>query len=402
MLEQRGLMGDNAAMEASVPAPPWERLSDTQLTIVATLLRRGRMARADLMEAVGVSAGSITRLTSPLLEAGILTSHSEQVAATGRPQSLLEVRAESESLLGATLSPHSLTVCLTDLRLRARASMQVPLEEHSPQAVVSTLRQAIGEVIAGAQGLAAPVRIGMTLGGTARDRRTVDQASFFGWSEVPLAQMVQGEIGLPCTVGNDVAALAEAEAWFGAGREHERLDVITVGSGIGFALVVGGQVVTSPSAELGLMGSLPVPDGSRPPVASPAMECLSSAALESAWLRRTGQRATALDIAGRAHQGQAEAVEVCSSYARRLGRFIAMAAAFTLPQTVVVMGERADVAALLEDQVMVGIAAVRRPGAEPIELQVRDHRRTDWARGAACLALRERLGITAPQAARAA
>ena len=231
----------------------------------------------------------------------------------------------------------------------------------------------------------------MALGGASTDGRVVDEASFFGWSRVPLARLVTERTGLTCRVGNDLAALTLQEAWFGAGRDHARFDLVTVGAGVGFGLVVDGAVVTDSSAALGLMGNIPVPDGSRPPVAARATDCLTNAAIERSWTRRTGRAESAVDVVARAERGEADAVDLLSSYARRLGRFIGMAAAFTLPEVVVVMGERADVAALFEDQVKVGVASVRRPGAEPVEIEVREHRRTHWARGAATLALRHRV-----------
>ena len=43
---------------------------------------------------------------------------------------------------------------------------------------------------------------------------------------------------------------------------------------------------------------------------------------------------------------------------------------------------------------MVGIAAVRRASAQPLDIVVREHDRTQWARGAAVLALRSRIAGT--------
>ena len=68
-----------------------------------------------------------------------------------------------------------------------------------------------------------------------------------------------------------------------------------------------------------------------------------------------------------------------------------MSAAFTLPQVIVVAGERASIASLFEEQVMTGIAQLRHAAAAPIPVIVREHNRSDWARGAAALAVRARV-----------
>ena len=44
-------------------------------------------------------------------------------------------------------------------------------------------------------------------------------------------------------VTNDVTALAREQLWFGAGRTHTTFGVITVGAGLGFAVVREGQVL---------------------------------------------------------------------------------------------------------------------------------------------------------------
>ena len=370
---------------------PWTALSDTQREIVLALLRHGRLLRPDLMRLVGISPGSVTRLTTPLVDAGLLTVHTQQVADTGRPQSPLEVRADAESVVGVGLSTNLLTAVLTDLRLGVLATVRRPLPGHAPAEIIGELAAALAELSAAAPDAPPPSCLGVSLGGTARDGRTVDEAVFYGWHRVPLAESIKARLGVPTIIGNDLTALTLREAWFGVGRERSRFSVLTVGAGVGYGLVVDGKVVTDPDAELGLMGMVPVPDGGRPALVSPAMECLTNEALERAWTNRNHDWLAAADIVTLAASGDAEAVDLCASFARRLGRLLGMAAAFALPETVVVAGERAAIAALFEDEVQQGIAAVRRASAAPLDVVVREHDRADWARGAATLALRARV-----------
>ncbi|WP_236755772.1 ROK family transcriptional regulator [Actinomyces radicidentis] len=369
------------------PASPWTDLTGTQREIVLALLRSGRLPRTRLMEIVGISPGSVTRLTAPLIEAGLLTTSTERVAGTGRPQSPLELRADAEHVLGLALSNRAVTAVLTDLRASVVASGRVELAEHSPAAVLD----AVAEAAALVTGARRPACTGLALGGSTTDGRVVDDAGFYGWHGVPLAALVEERLGVPAVVGNDLVALTGLEAWFGAGAESDRFALLTTGAGIGYGLVIDSEVVTSADAQLGLISNVPVPDGARPPHAAPAMECLTSAALERAWKAEVRERASAHRVVELAEGGDAVAVAVCASFARRLGRLIGMVAALTLTEEVVVAGERADLAALLEDQVMVGVSAVRRPSARQLRVTVREHDRVEWARGAAVLALRERV-----------
>ncbi|AMD88340.1 transcriptional repressor [Actinomyces radicidentis] len=297
------------------------------------------------------------------------------------------MRADAEHVLGLALSNRAVTAVLTDLRASVVASGRVELAEHSPAAVLD----AVAEAAALVTGARRPACTGLALGGSTTDGRVVDDAGFYGWHGVPLAALVEERLGVPAVVGNDLVALTGLEAWFGAGAESDRFALLTTGAGIGYGLVIDSEVVTSADAQLGLISNVPVPDGARPPHAAPAMECLTSAALERAWKAEVRERASAHRVVELAEGGDAVAVAVCASFARRLGRLIGMVAALTLTEEVVVAGERADLAALLEDQVMVGVSAVRRPSARQLRVTVREHDRVEWARGAAVLALRERV-----------
>ncbi|RAX22400.1 MULTISPECIES: ROK family transcriptional regulator [unclassified Actinomyces] len=380
--------------DSSAPAGPtslWTALSDTQREIVLALLRYGRLLRPEIMRIVDISPGSVTRLTTPLVEAGLLTTHTLQVADTGRPQSPLEVRADAESVVGVGLSTNLLTAVLTDLRLGVLATVRRPLTGHSPAEIVTELAAALTDLAGGAADAPPPSCLGISLGGTARDGRTVDEAVFYGWHRVPLADFVEARLGVPTIIGNDLTALTLREAWFGVGREHGRFSLLTVGAGVGHGLVVDGQVVTNADAEMGLLGTVPVPDGARPASAAAAMDCLTNEAIERTWVQRGHDWLAAADVVELATAGDGEAVSLCASYARRLGRLLGMAAAFTLPEVVVVAGERAAIATLFEDEVQQGIAAVRRASATPLDVVVREHDRAEWATGAAALALRARV-----------
>lgn len=73
-------------------------------------------------------------------------------------------------------------------------------------------------------------------------------------ADLPIRDLVSARVGLPVFVDNDanVAALAEYE--LGAGRGKPNLVMITVGTGIGGGLILGGEIyrgATGAGAELG-------------------------------------------------------------------------------------------------------------------------------------------------------
>jgi glucokinase len=71
------------------------------------------------------------------------------------------------------------------------------------------------------------------------------------WENVPIVEWLQKSFHVPVTLENDADAAALGEYWQGAGRAVPRLYAVTVGTGIGTALIVDGQIYR------GLAGSHP-------------------------------------------------------------------------------------------------------------------------------------------------
>lgn len=64
----------------------------------------------------------------------------------------------------------------------------------------------------------------------------------FGWKDVQLAQMVNKYSGKPVFVLNDANAAALGEAKYGAGKTYEDCALITIGTGIGSGIIIGGKL----------------------------------------------------------------------------------------------------------------------------------------------------------------
>jgi glucokinase len=62
------------------------------------------------------------------------------------------------------------------------------------------------------------------------------------WRDEPVKKLVEEHIGRPVTVENDANAAAWAETKLGAGRGHQNVVLITVGTGIGAGMVFDGRL----------------------------------------------------------------------------------------------------------------------------------------------------------------
>ncbi|MGM0486886.1 MAG: ROK family protein [Planctomycetota bacterium] len=88
-------------------------------------------------------------------------------------------------------------------------------------------------------------RLGIGFGGPidARAGRVIKSHQIEGWDDFPLSQWCRETLELPVVLGNDCDAATLAEARLGAGKGHESVFYITVGTGVGGGFVSGGTLM---------------------------------------------------------------------------------------------------------------------------------------------------------------
>ncbi len=74
-----------------------------------------------------------------------------------------------------------------------------------------------------------------------------------GWENYPLKRVLEKKLGLPVFIDNDANVFARAESCFGAARGIKRAIFLTLGTGLGGALIIDGKIFRgrTSAAELG-------------------------------------------------------------------------------------------------------------------------------------------------------
>jgi glucokinase len=169
--------------------------------------------------------------------------------------------------------------------------------------VVAQVRRATAAQVAGAAertiaelvlelATAHPVEaVGVGAAGLVDETRSVVRfAPNLGWREQPLRALLEAATGLPVVVENDANAAAWAEYRFGAARGRDDVVMLTVGTGIGGALILGGLLYRGGFGLAGEVGHLVLdPDG--PPCGCGRRGCWEQFASGNALLREARARA---------------------------------------------------------------------------------------------------------------
>ena len=123
-----------------------------------------------------------------------------------------------------------------------RARRSTPHRSTSPQVVEDTIVECVDELLAGVEGHHV-VAVGVGAAGfVGADRGTVVFAPHLSWRNEPLRERLQARVAAPVTIDNDANAALWAEARFGAAVGESHVVMITLGTGIGGALLVDGRI----------------------------------------------------------------------------------------------------------------------------------------------------------------
>jgi predicted NBD/HSP70 family sugar kinase len=366
-------------------------ITDSTRQALTLLLRRGPMARAELARRLGLSPPALTKLTRPLVDIGLLIEVRNVGRATaGRPAMPLAINPEWGRFVGIKVTGDRLYAVLANLCGTALRTREMPLASTTVDDVCDRIVQLVNEIADGA----AVTGLGVGLAGSViRGSGDVVSSPFLGWTDIPLADRLADRCGSPVSVDNDLRALTAAQHWFG--EPSSSFALITFGAGIGCGLVIKDQVITGHRGVSGAVDHLRIRDDG-PLCARGHRGCLSGFATTAAIVSATRGDRAVVDlpaVATLARQGDRLARSVLADAGYAVGALIGTVCNVTGPAKVVLSGEGAELYELIDTDLRRGIAEVIHPSLAPVDLEVRELSLTDWARGAAVIAIQDHLTL---------
>lgn len=245
--------------------------------------------------------------------------------------------------------------------------------------MVSALRAQHGGR-AGAVGLA-------VAGFVSADRRQVRFSPHLPWREAAVAERVERRVGVPVLLEHDANASAVAEHRFGAAGGAEVAVLVVLGTGVGGALLVRGELYRGAHGVAPELGHLRlVPDGRACPcgkrgcwerycsgtaLATTTLELLAQRAPAAGALASEAatdpRRITGRRVAAAARKGDPVALRAMGELARWLGEGLALVADLFDPDVVVVGGGVSQSAPLFLDEAREHhVAVVTGSGHRPL------------------------------------
>ncbi len=360
------------------------------------VLTRGPLSRRDAAKVTGLSAASVTKLVKPMIRHGYLVENEREAGVPGRPQIPLQVDPTRHNAVGIKLMDGEIVGVVVDLHAEVQSAHRMKYADTTPDGVVDAIEQMtaiLRERSSAAQDrlLGIGIGVGGHVNGTTGE---VVASPFLNWHNVALRQLVADRMSLPVVIENDVNTLAVAEQWFGAGSTFPSFALVTIGAGVGCALVLDGQLWRGVSGVAGEFGHMIVDPGG-PECHCGKRGCLEAlvgdTAIAAAMSAAAGRRITRISqVISAAHAGDPDARRVFSQAGVALGRAIAALLNLLNPPLLILSGEGITASDLFMDALRAELDRdAFSSAAADCTVLVRPLPDEAWARGAAATMLRD-------------
>jgi len=165
-----------------------------------------------------------------------------------------------------------------------------------------------------------------------------------GWDDIPLKSLLADRFGLPVYVEHDGNAGALAEFYFGAGKGFSNIIFLTMGTGFGAGLILGGRLYRGTSDVAGEVGHIRIAEdgplcyGKRGSLEGFASGTGIALLAREMFPDRYGDGTTTDDLYQEFRAGVREASEVFRRASFSLGRGFALMADMLNPQRIILGG----------------------------------------------------------------
>ena len=211
-------------------------------------------------------------------------------------------------------------------------SLATPQPAH-PEPVIKAIAQGVKQL--NLDNTCTAIGLGMP-GPTDNTRRIAKKSiNLPGWNDVPVADWLEAQTGLPTVLENDTNCAAIGEAWLGAATEFTDFILLTLGTGVGGAIFLNGKLFTGRCGAAGELGLITLnPDGF--PCRSGNQGSFEQYASIGS-IRRTMGKDPA-EIAKLARLGDRTALKFWQDYGKLLGAGLASLIYVLTPEAVIIGG----------------------------------------------------------------
>ncbi len=207
--------------------------------------------------------------------------------------------------------------------------------------------------------------IGVGVPAPVSDDGVVNGSANIGWGYKEVKHELEDLTGVKVKVGNDANVAALGEMWKGGGQGYKNMVMITLGTGVGGGLIVGGRVITGANGAGGEVGHICVNKEETESCGCGRKGCLEQYASATGVVRvarkiladtteetvLNPETVTAKDVFDAVKAGDKVAMQVAEVFGDYLGRALADISVLMDPSVIVIGGGVSRAGSVLIDYV---------------------------------------------------
>lgn len=234
--------------------------------VLETIRLFGPISRVEIARRSELTAQTVSNITRELIKAGMIIEADRLQEGRGAPAHLLKLQADGAFAIGLDLDKDHMTGVLLDFVGQVRQRISCDLHFPSPAEAIDLMEATARDLMA-REGIDRErlwgVGVGLPgpLGSTDENHVTnvVNPKEFPGWSNVPVAEILEKRLALPVHLENNATAAAVGEHWYGEGRHIGTFFYMFFGAGLGGGLIINGQPFEGSTGNAGELGYFPTP-----------------------------------------------------------------------------------------------------------------------------------------------
>lgn len=231
--------------------------------LLSAIHKAGELSRAQAAEVTGIKIMTVGRMAEDLIGRGILQEREKEGGSqVGRPPKLLSLKEDCLLCAAMALDRDMLQLGLVDPRGQIHAYTSVPLPEGplEPERVTPWMADHLSRFLEEHRDLSPLGTVGIIVPGILDVRKgEMVFAANLHWDHVPLLPVLRERMPeYDFVFENDVKSAALAEYQFGGLQDCRNLVVLSVGSGIGAAVIVEGHLYRGKGNMAGEIGHITI------------------------------------------------------------------------------------------------------------------------------------------------
>ena len=209
--------------------------------------------------------------------------------------------------------------------------------------------------------------LGMGVPGPVGPDGTVLKCVNLGWGIFNVEEKMGEMTGLKVKAGNDANVAALGEMWQGGGKGYQDIVMVTLGTGVGGGIIIGGRILAGINGAAGEIGHIPMKEGETETCGCGKKGCLEQYASASGIARTANRRlaedveistslrglgeVTSKDIFDAAKSGDEFALSLVDEVGQLLGKALASIACVVNPEAFVIGGGMSKAGDILIDAI---------------------------------------------------